>query len=120
MKHDVPVAVHTLDDQLLFSVVSTAHGAGQLAVAGATLSVVTHPVTAYTWRCGPTVQAPHTPGNTQHLPLYHCRPVYTQTQYSFEKLEYFQFLATDQGQVWQCWQHADNLETEDSAMPGSD
>ena len=97
MKHDVPVAVHTLDDQLLFSVVSAAHRAGQFAVAGATLGVVTHPVTAYAWRCGPTVQAPHAPSNTQHLPLYHCRPVYTQAQYSFEKLENFQFLATDQG-----------------------
>ena len=35
-----------------------------------------------------------------------------------EKLEYFKFLATDQGQ--QCWQYAEDVETEDSTMPSSD
>ena len=31
-------------------------------------------------------------------------------------MEYFQFLATDQGQEWQYWQYAEDLKTEDSTL----
>ena len=37
-----------------------------------------------------------------------------------EKMEYFQFLATDQGQEWQYWQYAEDLKTEDSTLLGLD
>ena len=63
--------MHTLDDQLLLSVVATAHRTAQLAVTRAALCVVAHPVTTHTGGCGTTVQTPHTPDDTQYMTLEH-------------------------------------------------